>query len=631
MGIPLFRKKLLEYLDSLEIEKPIRKGSISGLYFDANSIIHAAAGHLRISGLDDEETKKCCELIVHFFESIINFYRPVDVLYIAVDGPVPMAKIQEQRSRRYGNGVSMQKDSYNSSFITPGTKFMFALHEHLVRLTKEKNKFRSHVQTVIYSSCFIPGEGEHKIMNYIRTNREKILAMSGSHLVYGNDSDLILLALAVDMPKIYVCKDTVYLNDKSGDRIEMSKNKPLNVDALKNELIKQMGGNYILDFVFLCSLLGNDFLPKSPMFSSIGNSIKAIITLIHSHGGLMNIHGEVVMKNFIGIMETLSTMESFKYIPDEESNSTSMQTIMKLSLESKDDKYVSFRSPILKKISKVKKNSDKDKLFASLWYSKMFPGDGEHLSQCVGNACISYIRGLYWVYSYYIKGQDSVTWLWYYSYHYAPLFKDLRKTLSNTNLIKKASDVKPIDGEIRFTPIHQLVSVMPWQSQQFIPSDLVDMFYTASSPLMHILPVSVIEDTELTEVEHQSKTIVPFADYYSVMEGVSEKVFPSSFLDKYRIGDEVINTLKELDVDRNRRLKEEEYKKRRFIGQETATNVRGGRGSGGSGRSGDSSTGGNRGRGSITSGRGGRGGRGGGRGIMYGSERGRGGYSAKKW
>ena len=49
---------------------------------------------------------------------------------------------------------------------------------------------------VYFSNSNVPGEGEHKIFNLMRTrvlNGE--ITMDETHCVYGNDSDLILLSL----------------------------------------------------------------------------------------------------------------------------------------------------------------------------------------------------------------------------------------------------------------------------------------------------------------------------------------------------------------------------------------------------------------------------------------------------
>ena len=52
------------------------------------------------------------------------------------------------------------------------------------------------------SGSNVPGEGEHKIFEHIWECK------TGSHCIYGNDADLIMLGLAVETEDIYICKET---------------------------------------------------------------------------------------------------------------------------------------------------------------------------------------------------------------------------------------------------------------------------------------------------------------------------------------------------------------------------------------------------------------------------------------
>jgi 5'-3' exoribonuclease 2 len=57
--------------------------------------------------------------------------------------------------------------------ITPGTEFMFRLSKALKLYIVERLNTSPRWQnlTVLFSDAFVPGEGEHKILDFIRGQR----------------------------------------------------------------------------------------------------------------------------------------------------------------------------------------------------------------------------------------------------------------------------------------------------------------------------------------------------------------------------------------------------------------------------------------------------------------------------
>src|SRR5437660_6924897 len=108
--------------------------------------------------------------------------------------------------------MDKEKNDYTGELITPYTTFMFLLDEALKReLASPDMKQHFYVKKIIYSSHKVPGEGEHKIMSYIRKHRRECASYIGSHVIYGNDSDLILLGLCTKLESVYICNDSVRL------------------------------------------------------------------------------------------------------------------------------------------------------------------------------------------------------------------------------------------------------------------------------------------------------------------------------------------------------------------------------------------------------------------------------------
>ena len=151
--------------------------------------------------------------------------RPKRLLYIAIDGVAPRAKMNNQRERRYKfvdevrifkqkatqEGQEISEGYFDPNGISPGTTFMLKLNEELQRFVERKmgsDKLWQGIE-VIFSGVDVPGEGEHKMMQYIREHQEE---PNIRHCMYGLDADLIILALATHQPYITILREEVNLS-----------------------------------------------------------------------------------------------------------------------------------------------------------------------------------------------------------------------------------------------------------------------------------------------------------------------------------------------------------------------------------------------------------------------------------
>src|SRR5690606_25366211 len=105
----------------------------------------------------DELEEKMTKQVIEYIKFIIDYVNPNNIVYIAVDGVAPVAKIKQQRSRRYKSAKDKElydsiKKKYNkeiSNFwtnasISPGTKFMNKITQainNFVNTSKSKYKF----------------------------------------------------------------------------------------------------------------------------------------------------------------------------------------------------------------------------------------------------------------------------------------------------------------------------------------------------------------------------------------------------------------------------------------------------------------------------------------------------------
>ena len=214
------------------------------LYIDMNGIIHPCS-HPE-NGIQPTCEEEMYDNVCKYIDRLIRVIRPRQLLFLAIDGVAPRAKMNQQRARRFrsaqearelreledharnemikaGHKVPPPKDAWDSNVITPGTSFMINLATYVrfyIRKRLSTDKAWKNLR-VIFSDASVPGEGEHKIMAHIRLQR----AMPGYqpnlvHVLHGLDADLIMLALATHEAHFYISRELVLFGRKSQEQLD---------------------------------------------------------------------------------------------------------------------------------------------------------------------------------------------------------------------------------------------------------------------------------------------------------------------------------------------------------------------------------------------------------------------------
>ncbi|XP_056337408.1 5'-3' exoribonuclease 2 isoform X2 [Danio aesculapii] len=350
------------------------------LYLDMNGIIHPCT-HPE----DKPAPKNEDEMMVAIFEYIdrlFNIVRPRRVLYMAIDGVAPRAKMNQQRSRRFRaskEGVELTeekqkmreevmerggylppeeiKERFDSNCITPGTEFMDNLAKCLRyyvadRLTNDPG-WRN--ITVFLSDASVPGEGEHKIMDYIRRQRgQPNHDPNTHHCLCGADADLIMLGLATHEPNFTIIREEFKPNkprpcalcsqmgheikdcqglprEKQGEHDEFADTIPVSeqefifirLAVLREYLERELTmaslpfpfsfERSIDDWVFMCFFVGNDFLPHLPSLEIREGAIDRLVGIykdvVHKTGGYLTENGFVNLERVELIMQAVGVAE----------------------------------------------------------------------------------------------------------------------------------------------------------------------------------------------------------------------------------------------------------------------------------------------------------------------------------
>lgn len=581
MGITKFKK----YLNQVpKIKFAGKLSDISSLFIDCNGIFHMTKASVYKNGRDmsgnfvhtreerdkikkmDPKTleKKHIKAIIKKLDEILVFYKPSDTLILAPDGMANCAKMQQQKERRYDYDPE-DNEVFAGASISPGTEFMIHLDE-AIRLWLKDNPILP--KKTIYSSHLQPGEGEHKIFDFIREGQLENL--SGNHVVYGADGDLFIISLFSRLRNIYLATEDfreyfVIENFKRYLRTHMSYNN-------------YKGDGLIRDFCFLTFMIGNDFIHRLPNLYDTPTSLN-ILTDVYkkTKKNLVNFEHQIIWPNFLSYLKNLREFKLAGY-KLYEFNYASTFT------QYHNKRWV--RYPEIEQATTIKDlrgnivtdelyDSSKHtfefnlKKFSVLWYNKQFKprnkkvakyykDDKYYSGKDVQNMCKYYLQTLQWATYYYNLGPRKVSDYLFYPYFYTPLLESVIGYLDSTLKKKDFSFTKNIllNRPSRLTVIHQLMMIMPPQLSHLIPEPFRSIY---KDKLVSLSPskFKTIEQ-EGSDVDYKNVKLIPPINPYLVTKFIEESghEIPSKY---HLVGPFTVNKNKAFDGQVNYTVKQEIY------------------------------------------------------------------------
>ena len=502
---------------------------VDTLLIDMNGIFHNSAqkvykyGNFKIKRLikinpDNlyiNHKKKQTEIfedVCKTIEKQLDVVNPKKRLILCVDGPAPISKQNQQRQRRFRSAYEAPEDQlFDSNCITPGTKFMDFLTKYIdwyIKVQLQSSQKWKDLE-VVFSNEKSPGEGEHKIINYIRKYGEE----EETYCVSGMDADLIMLSLVTHMPKFYILREDMYINNLEYYLLD--------IGAARSELVKILRWkspkykfdtiSCIDDFVFLCFATGNDFLPHIPSIEIIENGIELMIDVYKQ---ACSTHGHITNRNRRGVFF------------NNESYSVYMEIIgsyEKISLENKLLNRKNFyKDEILEKNSVQKEDKWEVDIEGYLNdYCKESFGEDYDIEE-ISNM---YIEGTQWVMSYYTCGVSN--WKWLYKYHYAPPASMLVKAIKKYN-----NPIYPITTPS--TTFQQLLCVLPPKSSELLPYPFNKILKDENSELKEFCPDVLNIDLAGKRQSWEGIVLLPMVDFKKVTDIYSNNFDKVSELDKKR-------------------------------------------------------------------------------------------------
>lgn len=215
------------------------------LYLDYNCLIHHVS---RVSNSASDED--VITQVVSYTRKLINdIVKPSELVYIAMDGPVPHAKMIRQRERRFRK-TKTTPGAFDSTKITPGTEFMYKLSQRIISVISLS--VFSCVKRVVFSDSSIPGEGEWKIFQHLRSE----VPLNARVCVYGLDADLIVWSMASDrIANTVLCRE-----NEEGALMFFELFESLRIMLHTYHGLDVLDKGVLLDIVLVLMLGGNDFV-----------------------------------------------------------------------------------------------------------------------------------------------------------------------------------------------------------------------------------------------------------------------------------------------------------------------------------------------------------------------------------
>ena len=411
--------------------------------------------------------------------------KPKVSLYMAIDGVAPRAKLNQQRSRRFRSAKDMAEATkdmpktqqnedgststgvFDSNCITPGTEFMIKVSQTIQYFIRKKIKedplWRG--LKVIFSGPEVPGEGEHKIMEHIRLMKQQPGYQPNTrHCIYGQDADLIMLALVTHEPHFTILREVIDFGagfQQNRNALQTVKKftkesdfQLLHISVLREYLQIEFCKDYppeislehtIDDFVFMTFLVGNDFLPHLNTLDIADGAFDLLFTVYKEQrsawpkGKYLTENGSIA--DGLRLEHFLAAIGSVETEILEAREASDVEYVKKKRKWNKRDGLAEGPTDAELEAAEAEKQNDylsmienlmakhKDATFVDGW-KPVVPGEkdfkGRYYYEKLKLTPIdieahhtlrrAYIEGLMWCLAYYYRG--CISWGWFYPYHY---------------------------------------------------------------------------------------------------------------------------------------------------------------------------------------------------------------------
>lgn len=479
MGVPSYFAYLVKNHPDLLLKWTASLMKIDHLYLDCNSLIYDAVYAMEPSIPHDQREDHILRSVVHSIQRLVQLLQPKRRLFIAFDGVAPVAKLEQQRNRRFKSmyqtslekalGHTSSTDPWNTTAITPGTLFMKRLDQTVSEAFQLPHLYG--VDEILFSGTGDCGEGEHKLFQHIRNHPDDCTTV-----IYGLDADLIMLSIhhLPVCPHIYLFRETPHFIQSIHAELEPHAHYMLDIPALATRIAMEMNLGEeqdhqlrIYDYIFLCFFLGNDFMPHFPAINIRTGGIDKLMLAYKAtlRTGEYLTNGRTIYWNHLRrlVQKLAEQEETFlkqeHKLRDRQERRVLPETTPKEKLERMNVLPTLERG--VEKFINPFRTHWQNRYYEALFHLEINTARKRQI-------CMNYLEGLEWTLKYYTTGCPD--WKWSYRYAYPPLLSDLLHYIPffETELVPQQPS-SPVH------PLVQLAYVLPKQSLYLLPYPLYEL------------------------------------------------------------------------------------------------------------------------------------------------------------
>lgn len=567
MGVPGFYKWLSDNKEKFKCKNVIineitnKPDVIDYFMIDGNGSFHMCLKYIidefkdnnknnRIKNLDNPRNEIIQSTIKSFTDLIDYMIKLLNCknIFIAIDGVAPVGKVIQQRQRRYKylfdsnfkneltdlsltettfvNNISEPNIPIRSIELTPGTNLMEIIHLAIVKYVE--NYSNKNIK-IMYSSYHSEGEGEHKILQYIKKN----ISNKETIVIYGLDADLMFLALSIGKDyDIYIMRETQIFNNEEIDLTDVLTYNYIDVSKL-HTLIENIGIS-TNDFILLCFLIGNDFLPRIITIDvkkhGLDKVIETFMRAFESQLSTNKLQPILVKESIINGKKKIGVnhnalLHYFKRL------SWTEKYIWENINKKKNDKidYIKAMNNFIKGKNENIDFIDKIHFFSREQFYSHYLGISPIgiIDENINKVVYNYILGIEWCLQYYLN--KCASWSWGYNFMIAPLIKDIINFYPKQIIIKKNKRV--------LKPVEQLLIAIPPETYKFVVEENIIDNFKNNIELGYMMPISFNVDVNKESVYWKCSVKIPPVEYYDYITNIHKLKINN---DKNEISSEII-------------------------------------------------------------------------------------------